>query len=176
MALAAKCRAGLLCRKSDDFRKSHAETVVRINRFAGLAEQLDMHGLIVSRPWIHFVERFTVLPAENFVGFLDFQRLPVADFRVHRMVRTAAVHADPTDFLAAYPLNEIQRRAGMAKLFIYRVERRLVWCHMCSEVNRLTGECSKGLCEGDRPGHGRRIPEYAVQRKPGFALSRILSG
>ena len=52
--------------------------------------------------------------------------MPDAHDGVHRVIRTAAVHADPAEFLIPHPLDEVQRRAGMAEHIAALIRRRAV--------------------------------------------------
>ena len=67
------------------------------------------------RPRIHFFKRLAVLLLKDGVALLGFHGFPLTDLRVHRVIRAAAVHADPADLLVTHPLDEVQRRARMAQ-------------------------------------------------------------
>ena len=81
----------------------------------GLAEQLDMHGLVMVRPGIDVVEALTIALFEHGVALFGLHGFPVADLGVHGVVCGAAVHADPAQLLFPHPADEVQAGAGVAE-------------------------------------------------------------
>ena len=75
-------------------------------------EHFDVHQLVLVRRE-HLRHRLAVLFLEMRVRFLGLARHPRADDRIHRMVRAAAVHADPFDFLPLRPFRKLAVGPGV---------------------------------------------------------------
>ena len=84
-----------------------------MNALIGLAEQLDVHGLILLGPGIHLLQSLAILLLHVLVALSSIHGAPVTNLGVHGMVSGTAVYADPSDLLILAPLNEAQGRTGM---------------------------------------------------------------
>ena len=90
-----------------------------------MREHFDVHQLVLVAGE-NFFDRLAVLFLEMRVRFGGLARHPIADDRVHRMIRAAAVHADPLYLFALRPFRELAIGSGMLDHVTNFVGERLV--------------------------------------------------